>query len=345
MDQKTRDEGVMTASSWRGLAIGVAVVTLVSAAFTVPWILSANTDPLMLTRVQIVGAGMAVGLAIVTFCTVIWRGMISAAQAELQRLQIDKVSQQIVAAESSNLATLLHKGAELIADKEHPSRIAAGIASLRAVGEGSDDMFANQAMDILADYIERSGANVFKEPLGRSALDALRIVSDRTGRVATRPVRFLYDREYQEPDEEVRFELVEGARDVYYRGGYFEGLVLTDDVVGATRFHFTEVGIIEGMVDLSCAKFTSCFIRDALILRYDVRRVPGTEFMGCDFSGCIINNPQTFFDLRTGGNWFAKERPPISDLPDLDWSKFLHVGKPVPEPDPEDDDSIFLGPV
>ena len=331
-----------SADSWKAAAIAFAIGTPCVCGFFFPWIYAATTDGRMLQRVQIVGGLAAFGIAMVTFSTVVWRGLISTQQAKLQRIQIDKLSAQIAATDVSNLASLLQKGAELIAEIDKPARVAAGIASLRAVGEGSDDQFGVQAMDILADYVQQRQAGVFSDQVGMSAINALELIHRKTKRFANRNLVFDFDTELYDPEDDVRFELITGVFKVTYTGGYFEGIELTPSSVGSTTFRFHDVRILEGHVDFRCAEMTKCFIKGAAIVRFDSRRMLNNQLVGCDFSGCQIDSANLFPDLRENRNWFSKDRPPQSDIKDMDWSTKLFAGWPVEDVEElEDDDSIF----
>lgn len=349
MNENKDEEFWESAENWKAGAIAFAIGTPIVCAFFAKWVYSAQSDLVMLQRFQIVGGVAAFGVALITFCSVIWRGIISTQQAKLQRLQIDKLSAQIAATEISNLAALLQKGAELIAEIDKPPRVAAGIASLRAVSEGPDDQFGVQAMDIIADYIQQRHGNAFSDEVGKAAINALSLAHRKTKRLANRTLYFNFDHEpnhpdYNEPDEEVRFELVTGVFKAYYSGGYFDGIELTPAEVGTSTFQFHGVRLLEGYVDFFCADMTKCLIRDAAIVRFDPRRLYNNKLVKCDFSGCQVNSPHSFPDLRGGKNWFDKNRPPTSDMPDFDWSTRLLVGRPVEEEE-SGDDSIFFPPL
>lgn len=316
-----------TAQTWQALAIAAAIITPIACLFFLPWILQAGDDEAMLRRVQMAGAGAAIGATLVTFCTVVWRGLISTQQARLQRLQIDKLSDQIAATERNNLASLLQKGAELIAEHEKPAKVAAGIASLRAVGEGAEDKFAVQAMDILADYLVGRAEEIFdNKTLAIAAVDALRLIGQQTGRLSTRVLNLTYDGQVE------HFHLVTGVREVAYRRGDFYGVELTPESRGKTFVRFEMCTIQESEIDLGLGRFEGVAFRDCVITTFNaLRRRQHVHFHDCDFSKCNVQNVEHLPDLRPYGCYYLAQWPPIGAPPDFDWSARLHEGKPADE--------------
>ncbi|RVD14254.1 MAG: hypothetical protein EOS73_16115 [Mesorhizobium sp.] len=334
------DEMLRRDDLWFQIAITVAALVFFSVAIGTLIALFAGSTAAIGERIDIVYKLGLIGAGLITFCTVVWRGLLATQQVDAQRRQLDKLSAQIVATENSNLAALLQKGAELIAEADKPARVAAGIASLRAVGEGTDNQFGVQAMDILADYIQQRQNGVFSDQVGMSAITALELIHKKSKRFANRTLNFHFETEHYDPEDDVRFELISGVLGVNYTGGYFSGIELTPSEAGATNYRFDHVRIFEGHVDFWCADMRNCFVKDAAILRIDGRRIYGSELVGCDFSDCKVTSPHNFPDLREGKNWFNPNRPPRSDIPDMDWSTKLHAGRPDDD-DETVDDSIF----
>ncbi|TPN86396.1 hypothetical protein FJ987_09530 [Mesorhizobium sp. CU2] len=315
-----------TAQTWRALAIAAAVITPIACLFFLPWILQADGDDAMLRRVQMAGAAAAIGATLVTFCTVVWRGLISTQQARLQRLQIDKLSDQIAATERNNLASLLQKGAELIAEHEKPAKVAAGIASLRAVGEGADDKFAIQAMDILADYLVGREEEIFgNQTLAIAAINALALIWQQTGRLSNRVLNLSYEGLVE------HFHLVVGVKEVAYREGDFFGVELVaPEVKGKTFVRFEQCTLEESAVDLRLGRFEQVAFRDCVVAGFNARgRRQHVHFHDCDFSKCEVQNAEVFPDLRQYGCYYLDKWPPIGAPEGFDWSAKLHVGKPA----------------
>lgn len=316
-----------TAQTWQALAIAAAIITPVACLFFLPWILEAGNDEAMLRRVQIAGSVAALGATLVTFCTVVWRGLISTQQARLQRLQIDKLTDQIAATERNNLASLLQKGAELIAEHEKPAKVAAGIASLRAVGEGVEDKFAIQAMDILADYLVGREEAIFNNgTLAIAVINALELIWRQTGRLSNRVLNLTYDGQAE------HFHLVIGVKEVAYRESDFYGIELTAEAKGKTFVRFEKCTVFESEIDLGLARFVGVAFRDCVVTGFNaLKRRQQVHFHDCDFSKCEVENAEHFPDLRQYGCYYLDEWPPLGAPPGFDWSTRLHVGRPVKE--------------
>lgn len=334
------DEMLRRDDLWFQVAITVAVLVFFSVGIGTLIALFAGSTDAIGARIDIVYKLGLIGAGLITFCTVVWRGLLATQQVDAQRKQLEKLSAQIVATENSNLAALLQKGAELIAETDKPARVTAGIASLRAVGEGPDDKFAVQAMDILADYIQQRHLRVFSDQVGRSAINALAIVHYKTKRVSTRSLDFTFDPEHEDPENDVRFDVIAGVTKITYRGGYFEGSELTEAAFGGAIVDLNRVRINEGHVDFRCVNLTRCFLREVSILRFDLRWMYNSELTDCDFSDCDVYTPFLFPDLRAGRNYYRPFHEPKSDMLDMDWSTVLHEGQPLAE-EVDQDESIF----
>ena len=115
--------------------------------------------------------------------------MITSTQADLQRIQIEKLSEQIVVKDRENLAALFHKGAEMIAAGNAAS-IAAGISTLQIVATGPDEDFAMQAMNIITDHIEEGGTAYLKQQRSQNAVATLNRASREMGRHGQRNIKF-----------------------------------------------------------------------------------------------------------------------------------------------------------
>lgn len=305
--------------NWQSLAIASAIITLVLAAFTVPWIFAAPNDQGMLHRVQIVAAGMAVGLAVVTFCTVIWRGLISAQQADLQRLQIDKLAQQIAATEENNLAQALQKGAELLAE-DKPAYVAAAIATLESIATAKNPKFATEAMNLIADFIDGKSASKLRDTLCSAAINSL-WAGAQLKRVANRSLHFS-----QEEKTSAAWRPVVGVHSVSYWRGSFRSPV-SEKTYGQTQWDFDDVSFLRCRIDSLDWRFENCTFKKATVEAIDcgVLRINGPhDFTDCDFSGCRVADPDGFPDLRAGRNYFAEGAPPIADSPRA-WEELLLI--------------------
>lgn len=334
MAENGKQEAWQRAETWQSAAIAAAIGTPVVAAFLLPWISDAADDQAMLYRVQIVGAGVAVGLAFVTFCTVVWRGLISTEQARLQRVQIDKLTEQIAATEESNLADLLQRGAELLAEAGKPAHVAAGIAILRSVSAGKTGLFAVEAMNLLADYCQDEFKRNRRSVLFESALDALKS-GNRAGRCSDRRVGFRIRR------DEAIGRLISGVRGATYDGGEaapWDSVDLMNADAKVYQFQNAKISFFKA-VDID-RRFTKCTFIRCTVKSIDDQFIYDNGFRACDFSGTLVESPSEAFAYTTldEGNWFEPATPPIATTGGVadhskpfPWDQHLLVGKPATE--------------
>ncbi|MER8925809.1 hypothetical protein [Mesorhizobium sp. M0859] len=319
--------------------LSVIFMTLVAAANAVFTL----TGTELADRVDVIYKLALIGVGVVTFCTVVWRGLISARQADAQRDQIAKLAEQSRASERSNLAGLLQKGAELIAEKDHPARVAAGIASLQAVGEGSEDRYGTQAMEILADYLEGLGSRAFTSPLGKSAINALADITKRTNRWAARTISFSNDPEDYDPEYDFRFSAITGVFEVHYGGGSFLSEEFSAKTTSPTGYRFDRTTFDECEINMRCGQWDRCTFETVKFTVADFRRSTKGTYENCDFSGCSVFAPETFPDLRAGRNWCDPKNPPVFSrgAKDFDWTHKLDTAPTADFIDDDDDGSLF----
>lgn len=326
MAKEDQPKAWKNADSWQSAGIAGAIITPIAAGFFLPWILAATDDQSMLHRVQIIGAGVAVGLAFITFCTVVWRGLISAEQAQLQRLQIDKLSEQIAASAESNLVDLLQRGAELIEEPDKSTSVGAGIAILRSVVVQRSGLFAVEAMNLLADYVqdEFARSQIFHTHL-RSAIAALADGSEM-GRVSGRVLVLRY------PDNSNSSWpiIITGVKGVRYMNGEFWGKIASE-AAEAEKNVFSDVtfGRTTACVD---SRFSNCtFFRSHITGVEDVWFFTNS-FQECNFSGSNIDDPGELLREMTleAKNWFDPANPPRCSKP-VEWTRWLLTSEPTDE--------------
>lgn len=312
-----------TADNYKSAAIAMAIITPTVAAFALPWVFAAADDATLLQRVQIVGAGVAVGLALVTFATVLWRGTIATEQANLQRIQIVKLAEQMAAANERNLADLLQRGAELLAERQKPAHVAAGIAILQSVAVSDSGTFAIEAMDLLADFVAVEYTKADKMSVSLvSAAQAMKMGA-RKKRYSRREIRLELNR-----GDEWRVPIV-GVRRVIYKGGavydgFLDGMANFDTkyIFQESEFHNCEVGLTN---DFRNCYFEGCrirFVQDMILFL-------GNKLKNCDLSGAWIRSADDFHQLELlDGNWFDPTDPPICERGAVVWSESLTTTRP-----------------
>lgn len=319
------------AENWKAAAIAIAIITPCLCSFTFPWVFAAGTDEAMLHRVQIVGAAAAFGVALITFCTVVWKGMISTQQAMLQRIQIERLTDQIAETAKANSADFLQKGAELLAETGKPAHVSAGIATLGSVAGDIHDRFGVQAMNLLAEYVQDNGASSHRPTKVKSAIGLLNSVWESTGRRAELSLRF------EAPQESrTTWEMIFWAAKISYR----EGIITGEDFTAmgsdessprmaffGVSFNRCKIFKTRGVNFFDC-KFLACEIAEISPLM-----LTQNTFERCDFSGAMVTgmaNP--FPDLKSGGNWYKSGSPPTWKTrrgAATDWSTVLLDQRPA----------------
>lgn len=318
--------------TWQSLAIAAAVILLVGFVCSCIWVIGAPDDKARLLRVQISAPFGVFGGAVVTFCTIVWRGLISKRQADaqlkatnLQREQIDKLALQISATEENNLAQLLHKAAELVAEIEKPAQVSAGIAILQSVATDGNGKFAGEAMNLLADYVKNRIVPGTGDPFTQSALSALSAGAD-IGRKAKRALTLRIS-DYPEEMQKRQWPTVRGVDLVVYWGGR---LSLTEehfDLRFNPIFRSNRVLFDSGLANFSRASYWECEFDDVQIVELSTSDWGSNSFRRCDFSDAVVRGSNELTDLRAGQNYFNPSHPPIFDQ-DVEASDVLCVGRP-----------------
>lgn len=342
-------EWLYSEAFWLGAALATAALVGATVLMAAVLALFAFTPERLNENVDVIYKLGLIGVGIVTFCTVVWRGLITSRQADAQRDQLEKLSQQISATETTNRANLFQKGAELLAETDKPSRVSGGIALLRAVGTARDQEYSAQAMDILADFIKGMGFQTFGSELGQSAMAALEDISGACDQVSSRWLTFEWSpapgttafHEIEYPD----VQIIRGVKTVVYEHCHFNGAELLAADGQKTRYAFRGCTFFEGWIDLRVAEFDQCEIRNAHIIGIDPNKSSSrTTMVDCNFDNCEVDNAKRLADLRDGMNWFAPSNPPVADppLPAAEWLRRLHARRPEREPDPSGDHLFYL---
>ncbi|TPN88357.1 hypothetical protein FJ987_19920 [Mesorhizobium sp. CU2] len=315
--------------TWQSLAIATAVILLTGFLAASIWVIVAPDDADRLMRVQISAPFGVFGGAVVSFCTIVWRGRISKRQADaqlkatnLQREQIDKLALQIAATEENNLADLLQRGAELIGESGKKSHVAAGIAILQSVAEAPNAKFAARAMDLLADYVQDGYEYGEPNNLVAAAMSALSQGS-RLDRFANR--RLTFDaRALHSSRIDEGWVIIIGAIAVRYIGGKFDHFDETALSESKTRFSFSETAFEDCTIDLAKFGYSKCNFVQCEITSCSASNIKRNDFDTCDFSGSKVLNTNSFPDLRPNGNYYFSESPPIARRK-FEWSRVLNV--------------------
>lgn len=250
-------------------------------------------------------------IAAVTFLITYWRGLITTRQADQQREQIRALTDQVRLTDENNLANLLQRGAEMVADEGNAPSISAGIATLYAVTTAKNSRFAIPAMDVLAQFVEStSSRGLFSWPVS-AAVDALADAHARNGLVSTRTITC----ETTETGSEIRghWRTLAGVRFVVFRGGIAVGTAFGRGNPSAAA-HFDSVAIRRWRdLDASWMNFGNCTFFDCRVRAADVHTMAVNTFENCDFSGAriAVRLPALEVAIRGNGNFYDEQDPPI----------------------------------
>jgi hypothetical protein len=307
------DYPLMTEQQWYLGAVVSAFLTAAAFALGFIWIFSDGFDPT--SDVPLAQALSPFGVAffgLVTFCTVGWRGSINARQVDQS--------------EREGRAKLLQEGAKLLGEKENPSHVSAGVATLELLITGPDSKLAVQAMNLVADYIQGEMATSHDHRFRDETFAAL-ANGAKLGREASRTLRFSAPMN----SEQVRLEQWQpllGVRRVDYIGGTAEG-GLFGEFVDATSFTYSGVRIEFFEKVRVSYRFRDCWFAYCDIAAIDDRfndDIEASRYSHCDFSGCSFGKRDLIPDFRPGNSYFSSRRPPISDKhPSIDWENHLLI--------------------
>ncbi|WP_274426771.1 hypothetical protein [Chelativorans sp. YIM 93263] len=319
---------------WFAVVVVAAVVALLVAFGGLVHVFGGKPGTTIIERVDTYYKLMLVLAGFVTFSTIVWRGLIAARQAEtqlestrLQREQIDRLSEQITATKENNLAQLLQKGSELIAEKYNPAHVTAGIATLRFVATAENGNFAVEAMNLLAEYLEREFGSGHGGKLFASANAALK-AGEEKGRIAERDIVFSCEDEEITgyPDDQSNWHHVYGVRSLRYFYGDASSAHLLPDGRGAANAEYCYVTIGGGEVSID-DRFRRCDFSRVKVVRVAGDSISENSFRRCDFSNALIYATK-IPDLRPGENFFSPSEPPRCGQ-QLNWPEFLLDATPT----------------
>lgn len=304
------------AETWFALAIAAFAVTAVIFATVGLWIFTDDPDK-TLSRAQAFTPFGAALIAVVTFFTIAWRGVLNTRQLEYQADQIAQARRQNDAKDDENLAKLLQEGAKLVGESEKQSHVLAGIATLSVLLQDPMKRFGEQAMDILADFVADAHTNEALDIAFTAAARALSNGADRslTSSTALNLRRSSSDRRQWLP--------IRGVAEVRYFGGLVRHSSLSEFMNGApqcsfqdTRFEYCQIDRDEWMQGCT---FVNCHI-----IKLDGDSIGTCIFERCDFSEADISGSifgGKVFSEKSADNYYYDGRPPRSV--DFDWQSQL----------------------
>ncbi len=308
-------------SPWFYAALGFAIITLFAMCFGFYIVLNGDGLQAKVQRSQMLAPFGIALFALVTFCTVVWRGKISARQLSQQARQLQhqadqlahqatQVAQQIRqndANEEANLAKLLQEGAKLMADVKMQSQVLAGIATLEILISEPKKRFAVQAMDLLADYL----ANTYNDhKMERPVTAAIRALDHGVdlGVYSRVKIDFVIDR-----DSTWQYHIgAPGLAACTYSGG----TVTRSSYILAKKskaIHVFNNVRLEGLDIETRHRFKGCTFHLCNIATFSGDQIHDNTFISCNFTDAEISKPARHpiqFTAASTRNAFEKGRPP-----------------------------------
>ncbi|MDQ0421123.1 hypothetical protein J2045_002150 [Peteryoungia aggregata LMG 23059] len=323
------DRPQITENQWYVLAISTAIFTAVAIVSAFLHIFADGFDGDGDVKLAQALAPFGVALfAMVTFCTVAWRGSINTRQADQS--------------ESEGRAKLLQEGAKLLAEGEKPAHVSAGIVTLGVLVVGPDEDYAWQAMNLLADFVEdnmqRNHSNRH-----RPKLSGVMRAGEEKGINTGRDIYFdCTSQEYEQgpydDDDEVFWSYIPGFSSVRYRGGIFGYDVHYNlEDLSDVKFHRVEIRRWAISVDdrFHLCSFAGCeIISVSSLIALNRAQDYAYSFERCDFSDCLIHVAELLEkDLKKQGNYYLRGRPPVlvGSAQVIDWETVLLCEDKKPE--------------
>ncbi|WP_412064007.1 hypothetical protein [Rhizobium sp. SYY.PMSO] len=279
--------------------------------------------------------GVALG-AVVTFCTIAWRGVLNTRQLEYQAEQIKHQAQQLALAQKQNdakdeenLAKLLMEGTKLLG-AEQASHILAGIAALQSVVVSAKLPFAPVGMDILADQAQAAGKEDSTRNILEAAANALN-EGARAGQKSRRKISFNFFN-----NAEDRALAINGMVEVKYYNAEVSGAEFSqfDDLKSYIfrKCVFNNCTIKKGV------QARDCTFKNSRIRHLTDRMMLDNTFEKCDFTGVTFRRimvararkaelEERLEALRDKGNFMEVDYTDTSwlDPSPITWGNYLEL--------------------
>lgn len=301
---------------WESFSISAAIFTLVIFSFVALWIFDEGVNQDDIWKVQIFTPFGVALFAGVTYCTANWRGKITTRQADL-------AASQLRLSERESKAKLLQEGAKLLGETGKQSHVSAGISTLAVLIMGDDEEFAIQAMNLIADLIQREMGSTHDHPHQEEAFLALKRGED-IGRHSDREIRF------NASNSETRWSILRGVKSVSYVGGFFLGIDGTIDLAAESKnFRKVKFDACQNITfnwKFDTCEFSECHISRVRDFWYLSEAEMGHDFNDCDFSDALFDDTETLRLIRGQNNYYVKGCAPRTISGDLiDWDQYFSI--------------------
>lgn len=294
---------------WFDVAVGLVIVVGLLIVAAACWVFAADEGLPRLHRSQTLQPFGLAAFALITFCTVVWRGMISARQADEQKRQND-------ANEDAAYAKLLQEGAKLLAEPNNQPQTLAGIATLEILFGDPQARFAEQAMDLLGEFYQQTHKEAELERTTAKARITL-IHGERRGFTTQSTGNF----ETRNP--EYHWPPVCGYHTQIYTGGRIHKFAF-DTLQRVPWLYFNSLEIV-GVSFERPPLSNDCTFVHCRFKELDYHNLRSNKFVDCEFSGTVIDCDRLYDmaeKLPNNRNWYKKGAPPVSTM-EINWTDYL----------------------
>lgn len=294
---------------WFNVSVGFVIFTGLSVMAGFVWVFATQDAFERVQRAQAIQPFGIALFALVTFCTVVWRGLISERQAEEQRRQND-------ANDEENVARLLVDGTKLLGEDREPMRLA-GVSALQAVVVSTNKRMAQQAMNIIASQLTS------EEPI-KTTTQFHRMSALALNAGAQAGLRASSDIHFKGESEFTNWVAVNGAKLVVYWSGAFHKE--TFDFTDLENAYFLDTTFNYcGPIKASDSFGKGCYFEGCSITSVNARMIERCSFVTCDFSNADFIgafDEQHLGMLKASGCYYLTGQPPRS-TPPMQWTHFL----------------------
>lgn len=315
---------------WLTAAVVSFIFGVVAFGFAAVWAFEKEGQEAVFRAQTFAPFGVAIA-AIVTFFTVVWRGVLSTKQLELQADQLNQQINQLAqvirqndAKEDETLIRLLQDGAKFIAEDGKAPQVMAGVASLDAlISNDSKRRYSIQAMDILANYYVQNYL---------TSNDTVRSARRALNRAAEAGVKSTVNAKFTNPSQKYSFwPLVRGFASQTYEGGEISASSL--ELVAPEVRSFKNVEFRRAKIPSNV--YVKCIFAHCEIMSFEIDSLENNVFTNCNFSGSQFEDWFSTknlgdFDLRDGDNFYYADDPPKHTVA-TDWKKVFNE-RQRPEP-------------
>lgn len=320
VENRVSDWPSLKENHWFSISLSLVLIGLAFLIFFASWVFIAPNLSIAKNRIDVVTPFATVYLALVTFSTVAWRGLVGARQADQQKAQND-------ANEDANYAKLLQEGAKLLGDAEKHQDQIAGLATLEVVIQEPKRRFSEQALNVVANFYAFLHRDISKEAVfGYNTNSTASLAHAVITKAVENGVRSTIRARFTAQTPDMRWPGICGYLHQTYSGGSLTQKAL--DIIGSDKFLVRKAVVHKGEFPPKLGEFDACTFRRATVTRVSDMdaHFDNHRFESCNFSGCYFYDDPVgldeLFNLRKHQNWYDIDDPPKYERP-VEWELIL----------------------